>query len=475
MLPHSRSAPPPLPPRRCGVGIDTSRYGHYAVFLRDDLQPADAELAFAESGPGYARLRGRLERLAQRHTPCAFCVRVDAAGQYADNLLAFFHDLAQRGPWPLTVSCGDPQRNKNYRAAVFGSQKSDPVEARAAARYVLTEQPKSDPPWSRELRTLRQVAGRLQAVVRQRTRLLNQLHHLVAVTFPELGLLVRDLSAGWVLELLHRYPTAPRLAAAADADLAAIAYLPQAQRAPLSEQARGSIAALHGPLAEELVRDQVRQLRDVGARQKRLETLLVDAYHALPEDNHLATLPGIGDVTAAVLTAFIRDIGRFATPSQLVAYFGTLPIEVSSGVDRQGQPRGPKRYVMSRRGNDLVRRYLWLAALSAVRCNPAVRALYARVSARHPNRRAVALGHAMRKLLHLAWALWKTVKPFDPQHYPWQAPEGSDSPLSCEEEAAGRKPDAPAGSAVTATSPAIVGDRATRGESLPIDFAHLKR
>jgi len=473
MLPQP--APAPQPPRRIGVGIDTSRYGHYAVFLRDDLQPADAELAFAESGPGYARLRGRLGRLAQRHAPCAFCVRVDAAGQYADNLLAFPHDLAQRGPWPLTVSCGDPQRNKNYRAAVFGSQKSDPVEARAAARYALTERPKGDPPGSRELRILRQVAGRLQAVVRQRTRLLNQLHHLVAVTFPELGLLVGDLSAGWVLELLHRYPTAPRLAAAADADLATIAYLPPARRAPLLEQARTSVASLHGPLAEELVRDQVRQLRDIGARQKRLEKLLVDAYHALPQGNHLATIPGIGDVTAAVLTAFIRDIDRFATPGQLVAYFGALPIEASSGVDRQGQPRGPKRYVMSRRGNDLVRRYLWLAALAAVRCNPAVRALYARVSARHPNRKAVALGHAMRKLLHLAWALWKTGKPFDPRHYPWQPPEGSDDGLSPEDEAAGHKPDAPAGSAVTATPPAIVGDRAARGESQAVDFAHLKQ
>ena len=28
-----------------------------------------------------------------------------------------------------SISCGDPQRNKNYRVAVFGSQKSDPVEA----------------------------------------------------------------------------------------------------------------------------------------------------------------------------------------------------------------------------------------------------------------------------------------------------------------------------------------------------------
>ncbi len=50
---------------------------------------------------------------------------------------------------------------------------------------------------------LRQVAGRLQAVVRQRTRLRNQFHHLLALTFPELALLTKDLSAGWVLELAH--------------------------------------------------------------------------------------------------------------------------------------------------------------------------------------------------------------------------------------------------------------------------------
>jgi hypothetical protein len=44
------SAPPPAgPPARIGVGIDTSRYGHYAAFLRDDQQPAAAELPFPES------------------------------------------------------------------------------------------------------------------------------------------------------------------------------------------------------------------------------------------------------------------------------------------------------------------------------------------------------------------------------------------------------------------------------------------
>src|SRR5262249_41640012 len=145
----------------------------------------------------------------------------------------------------------------------------------------------------------------------------------------------------------------------------------------------------------------------------------ISAYHALPDKNHLDTIPGLGDVTAAVLTAFFLDIDRFDTPGKLVAYFGVLPIEASSGVERDGTPRGPKRYVMSRLGNDLVRRYLWMAGLCAVQHNPAVRALYARVVAKHPDHKAIAIGHAMRKLLHLAFAVWKTKKPFDPNHYPW--------------------------------------------------------
>ena len=496
MLPHS--APAPQSPRRFGVGIDTSRYGHYAAFLRDDLQPAAAELQFAESAAGYALLRQRLDGLAQQHGPVHFLVRLDAAGQYAENLLHFLHGLATASasaagapvPFHLSLSCGDPQRNKNYRAALFGSKKSDPIEARAAARFALTERPQSDIPLSLELRTLRQVAGRLQAVVRQRTRLLNQLQHLLALTFPELALLTKDLAAGWVLELVHRYPTAALLATATPTDLGSIPYLPDQKAAALHAHARTSIASLLGPSAEALVREQVRQLRDVSARQKRLETLLVATYRALPQANHLDTIPGIGAVTAAVLTAFILDIDRFATAGQLVAYFGVLPVEVTSGVDRDGQARVPRRFIMSRRGNDLVRRYLWMAALSAVRCNPAVRALYARVVAKHPQEKAIAIGHAMRKLLHLGFSVWKSGRPFDPHHYPGHAPahlDSSDNDMSPgsttsdqakpqKDQAAGHKPDAsPAPSVVTAARADSVAEEAPGGESAFIDFAHVKQ
>jgi len=493
----AQHATTPQSPPRIGVGIDTSRYGHYAVFLKDDLQPAADELSFPESAAGYALFRQRLQALVQRYGAVDFAVRLDVAGPYADNLLHFLHGLtmaavdrpAAAAPLALTISCGDPQRNKNYRAALFGGQKSDPVEARAAARFAVTERPRSDKRLSLELRILRQIAGRLQAVVRQRTRLINQFHHLLGLTFPELALLTKDVAAGWVLELMHRYPTAPRIAQATPAELTAIPYLQDAQVASLLEQAHTSIASLTGEAIDELVRDHVRQLRDVGARQKRLENLLVGAYGALPQANQLDTIPGIGAVSAAVLTAFILDIDRFATPGKLVAYFGVLPIEVSSGVDRDGQARSPRRWIMSRRGNDLVRRYLWMAALSAIRCNPAVRALYARVVAKHPRRKAIAVGHAMRKLLHLAFAIWKRGRSFDRNHYPWQTPahvatsdndmsvdgQMSDNDTSMISQAAGHKPDVvPAEQVVTAACADSVGEATIVGESTAVDFAHVK-
>ena len=56
----------------------------------------------------------------------------------------------------------------------------------------------------------------------------------------------------------------------------------------------------------------------------------------------------------------------------------------------------------------------------------------------------------MRKLLHLAFAVWKTGKPFDPQHYRWDQSPGD---LTAEKnEAAGHKQEpSPAQQVVTAT------------------------
>src|SRR5215469_12593042 len=197
-------------------------------------------------------------------------------------------------------------------------------------------------------------------------------------------------------------------------------------------------------------------------KKKHLSQLLVAAFSDLPASPHvqILTIPGIGEATAAALVAKIVDIDRFATPNHLVNYFGIFPEESSSGVDKQGKPLPVGTLVMSRKGNDLVRSYLWNAARSAIQHNPAVGALYRRLRARG-KRGDVALGHCMRKLLHLVFAVWKTDRPFDEKHFPWEDPGDTPSSTtiphdpragstsSVNENAGGHKRDVPAERVVT--------------------------
>src|SRR5205807_8177237 len=105
---------------------------------------------------------------------------------------------------------------------------------------------------------------------------------------------------------------------------------------------------------------------------------------------------GIGTATAAVLTAKMVACERFASASKVVGYFGIFAEEDASGMDKDGQPKSGRKVGMSRQGNDLVRKYLWNAAKTAISHNPAIKALYHRLRARGL-RGDVALGHCMRK------------------------------------------------------------------------------
>jgi transposase len=439
-----------------GVGIDTARYGHRVTFLRSDKQPAAPPLDVLESAVGYARLREALDHLAERFPGAAFYVRIDAAGQYATNLERFLRSL----PLPLEISVGEPARNAAYRKAHFPKRKTDPTDSAAQARYAVVERPTGTPGVPAEFATLREVAGRLESQATQTTRAINQLHNLLGRVFPELATLVRELRAAWVLKLLARYPTPAKLARAQAESLASIPYLKAEVAERLQAAARASVGTLRGEAAEMLVRESLREVELSRAIEKRLHGLLTRTFEALPDGPHrlLTTIPGIGTATAAALVAKMVSIDHFATEAQLVSFFGVFPEENTSGYDRRGNPIPPGTQQMSRQGNDLVRRYLWMAAKTAILHNPAVRALYARLKARG-KRGDVALGHCMRKLLHLVFAIWKTGRPFDPQHYDWEGKTAAaDMPLSPEtlgpstEKAAGHKEAEPRREVVTAAT-----------------------
>jgi transposase len=483
-----------------GVGIDTARYGHLVAFLRPDRQPAAKKLLVMESHAGYQALRERLEQLHQQHPHAHFHVRIDAAGQYANNLERFLRGL----PFPMTLSIGEPKRNLDYQKAHFPKRQTDETESIAMARFAVVEAPAATNAIPESFVVLAEVAGRLQAQIKQATQAVNRLHNLLARVFPELASFANNVAAVWVLQLLTKYPSAAKIGQARLSSLKNIPYLPKAKAEDLHQAAGQSVASLRGEVAETLVRELVAEVRHSHAAESKLRQLLVKTYKALPEGKHthLTSIAGIGEATAAVLVAKIIDINRFPTPEALVNYFGIFPEEHTSGVDKHGKPLPPGTMVMSPRGNDMVRAYLWMAALSGLRSNPALRALYRRLKAKG-KRGDVALGHCMRKLLHLVYAIWKTGKPFDPKHYPWiqesetqetqtqatePAPdlavsEATSSPNADNEKAVGYKRDQVPEKQVVTTASSSVESASALVNALPakaaarpkVDYAYLRR
>jgi transposase len=407
---------PQATPVHVGVGIDTARYGHHVSFLGENRQDVTDGFIFLESHQGYAELESALRKIAQREQNAVhFDVRIDAAGQYATNLEAFLRQLDVA----MTISVGEPKRNRDYKNVHYPKRKADTVDSRACARFAIVERPAASPEVPAAMRRLAEVASRLSSQRKQTTRSINQLHNLLARAFPELDTIVCDVSAQWVLEMLAKYPSAKRIAAART--LSSVRYMGGERAERIQSAARTTTASFDGAVAEALVEHAVENLRYSQQVEHKLEQLLEQAYEELGEGGHrqLITIAGIGKRTAAALAAKIVSIDRFSTPEQLVNYFGAFPEENTSGVDKYGNPVPVGTRQMSSKGNDLARGYLWMACQAAIRCNPALRALYRRQ--RQAGKRGdVALGHCMRKLLHLVFAIWKTNRPFDPAHYPWE-------------------------------------------------------
>jgi transposase len=459
-----------------GVGIDTARYGHRVSFLRPDRRPAAKALTVTEDRAGYDSLRERLKLLQAQHPQAHFFIRIDAAGQYAVNLEHFLRGL----DLPITISIGEPKRNKDYCKVHFPKRTTDDTESQAMARFAVVEQPEATPPACPRMLLLREIAGRLQSQVRQSTRAINRLHNILARAFPELARVTDDFAAGWLLRLLARYPTAERIAGAHTNSLQRIPHLTPELAGVIREAAQTSVASLRGPAADVLVRSLVAEVRLSLRAEAKLRDLLTATFDELPVSGHrqVVTIPGIGRTTAAILVAKIGDIDRFATDDKLVGYFGVFPEEHSSGVDKNGNPLPPGTMHISRKGCDLARGHLWTAALTAVRCNPAVRPLYARLKAKG-KRGDVALGHCMRKLIRLVFAVWKTDRPFDPNHFPWGDPAGTAN-RSENEKTVGHKQDSPAKEVVTTATSTVApeGDQVKSPEVSKrprVDFAFVRQ
>jgi len=147
------------------------------------------------------------------------------------------------------------------------------------------------------------------------------------------------------------------------------------------------------------------------AEIKQTETAIrehLDNHPDLKEQSELLdSIPGIAQTTAALLLAEITDFKQYQSARQVAAYAGLVPRERRSGSSVRG------RTCLSKIGNARLRKALYFPAMTALRCSSFFQAWASGMRERGKSKMAV-IGAAMRKLIHLAYGVLKTGKPFDP-------------------------------------------------------------
>jgi transposase len=221
-----------------------------------------------------------------------------------------------------------------------------------------------------------------------------------------------------------------RLAKTDALDASVLAHFAEAVRPlprPLADEAAQALAALverRHQLVTMLVAEKNRQQQALPAVRpliqahvqwleqalRELDRELEQRLHTSPlwrtRDHLLQSVPGIGPVVALTLVADLPELGTL-THKQVAALVGVAPLNRDSGLLRG------KRLIWG--GRARVRAALYMAALSAVRYNPILRAFWTRLRERGKPKKVVLVA-CMHKLLTILNAMLKHQTPWQPVH-----------------------------------------------------------
>jgi transposase len=314
-----------------------------------DVHKRFAEVAVHEDG-GLRRL-GRIETSQLRAFADSLGPEDHVVLESTSMTWAIAELLSERAG---RVTVSNPMRTRAIASAKVKTDKIDAkVLAQLGAADFLPEVWAPDQP----TRALRRRIAHRSSLVRQRTRLRNQIHAVLARNLIEAPFTDVFGQGGrrWLDEV----------------------QLPEHEREQVDSNLR-----LHDALNVEI---------ELAERQ------LAEQALARPDVRRLMTIPGVGAITALALVAVVGDVTRFPTPRHLVGYLGLDP-----RVRQSGEKKARHGHI-SREGQAHARGLLVEAAHTAIRTPGPLHAFHVRLAARRGKQ--IALCATARKLTVLAWHL----------------------------------------------------------------------
>lgn len=391
------------------VGIDVSKLKHDVAIMSPNKQLIDQPFVIKDDLAGYQHLLVKLNAAASNHQIQQFKIGLEATSDYWKNIYYFLY--RQSDKFQLTVI--NPVQTHNWAKTELRRAKTDPLDAKEIALFMLEKNPAPTVPRQAILDIIKDLDRQIYALQKQQTISKNRLRLELTKVAPELEKATTDLNAKRILAVLKAFPTAQEISNASFDDLVNIGYgkrnwqLPASFIKKLKTLSQQSIAYKTGVGAGLVVQSLVRQI--IGQKQEldQLKEQIVQLYQRINDQESLLTsITGIRRETAIVLEAYIGDVNRFSNAKKIVAYFGMNPTIHQSG-------KSKRKSRLQKKGSPIVRQKLFMAVICIIgnKTGPIYRYYQRLVDSGKP--KMVAIGAAMRKLLVTIYAMLKNKKSFD--------------------------------------------------------------
>ncbi len=143
--------------------------------------------------------------------------------------------------------------------------------------------------------------------------------------------------------------------------------------------------------------------KEIVALKKKMKLLLQEEFKSQYE--LLSSIKGIGVMSSAMIISLFDSFEHFENAKQASSFIGITPVPYESGtsVKRKGS--------ISKQGNTLARKLLYMASLSGVQSNALLKPLYERLLEKGKSKKQALIAVA-HKLLRIAFGVLKNNRPF---------------------------------------------------------------
>ena len=380
------------------IGIDISKYKHDCFIATESGVPIKA-FSFENNRLGFDLFLKDLRFLDQSKE---IRIGLESTGHYGSNLKQF---MCASGYTYLEFN---PYLTHMFSKALsLRKTKTDKVDAKTISSMLGSVDYKTLHTKFYHINELKQLVRYRQVQMMNRSKTLIELTNILDRIFPEFKPFFNERLAGSALFILKKFKSRTRISKFSTKDYESIRSYSKGKLSYVRVQKLKSLALSSVGYETQsdllLLKHTIKHYEELSNTLDTIDEEILSIMKDIPQT--LTTIPGVSDISAAIIIAELGDFKNFTNPSQIVSFSG-----LDTSVNQSGtmETRGH----LVKRGSGLLRMTLWQITFSSLKLNPKLYDYYLKKRAEGKHHK-VALVHCARKLIRTIYYLGFNQVPFD--------------------------------------------------------------